>query len=166
MIVDIIKALFLAGIPVALFSYYLVKLTCGNTELEANNATELKKELKKIKAKGNTDDSLWVKFLRGKFLQFGGGFYGILTLMTYLHVEFNQFVGFFKTFTSVSDFFDSVGLSMLINFFIEAIMNLVTAFTWPIYWLNILPIDSVWLWFLVAFLSHWFATKYALSEEL
>jgi len=167
MFIDILKALVFAGVPVALFSYYLVMLTRGNgdAQLKANNATELKIELKNIATEDKDEESLYVKILRKKFIEFGGGFYGILALMTYLHVEFNQLVDFIKSFTSLSDFIDSIGFKMLINFFIEAMMNLVTAFIWPIYWIKILPVGSLWVWVVVAFLAHWFATKYALSRE-
>ena len=166
MIVDIAKALFYAGIPVAVFSYYLVMLTRGNSQLKSSNATELKKELKEITLEQKEDESIFVRILQKKFIKFGGGFYGILALMTYLHVEFNQIVDFFKNFTSLSDFIDSIGFKMLINFFIEAAMNLMTAFMWPIYWMKILPVDSLWVWVVIAFLAHWFATKYALSREV
>jgi hypothetical protein len=166
MIVDIAQALVYAGIPVAVFSYYLVMLTRGSSKLTSNNATELKKELKEITLEHKQDESFFVRILQKKFVKFGGGFYGILALMTYLYVEFNQFVDFFKNFTSLSDFIDSIGFKMLINFFIEAIMNLVTAFMWPIYWLKILPVGSLWVWLAIAFLAHWVATKYALSREV
>ncbi len=80
MIVDIAKALFYAGIPVAVFSYYLVMLTRGNSQLSSNNATELKKELKEITLEQNQDESIFVRILQKKFVKFGGGFYGILDL--------------------------------------------------------------------------------------
>ncbi len=166
MFIDILKALVFAGFPVALFSYYLVKLTRGKTILKSNNATELKKELKEITLEHKEEESYFVRILRKKFIKFGGGFYGILALMTYLHVEFIQVVDFLKNFTSFADFIDSIGFKMLLNFFIEAIMNLVVAFTWPLYWIKILPIGSLWVWLSVTFLSHWFATKYALTREI
>ncbi len=140
-------------------------LTSGKTKLKSNNATELKKELKEIELEDKEGESFHVRMLRKKFIKFGGGFYGILALMTYLHVEFNQFIDFFKNFTSITDFIDSIGFKMLINFFIEAVMNLVTAFIWPVYWSNKLPVGSLWVWLLIVFLAHWFATKYALTRE-
>jgi len=166
MIVDVVKALIFAGLPVALFSYYLVILTRGNIQLKASNASELKKELKTIPDKQDSGEGVFVKILRKKFIKFGGGFYGILALMTYLHIEFVQVVDFFKNFTSFTGFIESIGFKMLINFFIEAVVNLVIAFVWPIYWLKILPIGSLWVWLVIAFLAHWFATKYALSRKI
>ena len=165
MIADIIKALIFAGIPVALFSYYLVSLTRKNTSLTSNNATELKKELKQLSLEENKDDNLLIRLLQKKFMKFGGGFYGIITLMTYLHIEFNQTIDFLKNFTGFQDFIDKIGLKMMINFIIEAVMNLVSAFLWPIYWVKYLPIDSLSIWLVVAFLAHWFATKYALTKD-
>ena len=102
--------------------------------------------------------------LHKKWLHFGGGFYGVLVFITYIHIEFYQLIDFIKSFTSIQDFIDSIGLSMLINFFIEAIMNLVSAFLWFVYWYKYLPIGSFWVWLVVVFVAHSGATKYALSK--
>jgi len=54
---------------------------------------------------------------------------------------------------------------MIVNFFIEALMNLISAFLWFIYWHKYLPIESTWVWVLVGFIAHSSATKYALSKN-
>jgi hypothetical protein len=165
MLLEIIKALLLAGVPIALFSYYLVIITNTNQVLKARNSKELKKELKtRTFVKGNEENFI-KQILQKKFLKFGGGFYGILTLMTYLHIEIYQVLDFMRSFTGFQDFIDSLGWHMIINFFLEAIMNMIAAFLWPIYWVKYLPIGSFWVWLIVAIVAHSMATKYALSKN-
>lgn len=149
MIIEILKAFILAGIPVAIFSYYLVKLTHQVTD-DKNGTRTKKTNLKQMIYK--------------KYLKFGGGFYGALAFITYLHIEFYQVIDFCKKFTSISDFIDRIGIGMIINFFIEAIMNFITALIWPVYWHKFLPIDSIVIWLIIAIISHSMASKYALAK--
>ena len=165
MIFDIIKAIVLAGIPIALFSYYLIILTRKKTVLKSTNATQLKKELKTVELDKNPDENFLHSLLQKKFLKFGGGFYGILTLITYLHIEIYQLIQFVGNFSGFDGMIDSGIVSLIIGFIVEAIMNLITAFMWPVYWFKYLPIGSFWVWLIVSIVAHTFATKYALSKK-
>jgi len=165
MIIEIFKAITLAGIPIALFSYYLIILTSTSEQTPtASNSKELKKELKNKTFIKDSEESLFKQMLRKKYIKFGGGFYGVLTFITYIHIEINQVLDFIRGFSGFKNFIDSIGLSMAVNFFIEAIMNLVLAFMWPIYWAKYMPIDSLWVWLIVAVIAHSLATRYALFK--
>jgi len=164
MILDFLKAIIIAGLPVALVSYFFTALTMKKAPLKAKNSKELKIELKNTQVKKDKQENVFTHMLHKKWLHFGGGFYGVLVFITYIHIEFYQLIDFIKSFTSIQDFIDSIGLSMLINFFIEAIMNLVSAFLWFVYWYKYLPIGSFWVWLVVVFVAHSGATKYALSK--
>ncbi len=166
MVLDVFRAILFAGLPIALASYYLVRLTSKTTQLESTNATQLKKELKTIAFADNKEGGFVQKMLHKKFLKFGGGFYGIMTLLTYLHIELYQIIEFINNFDGFSGFIQSIGFSMVLNFFLEAIMNMVAAFLWPFYWFKFMPIGSFWVWLIVAVLAHTFATRYALSKRL
>ncbi len=152
MIIEIIKAILLAGIPIAFFSYYLIKLT-HQVKIDDKNKT------KATTKKANVRQMVYKKYLK-----FGGGFYGVVAFITYFHVEFYQVVDFFKKFTNISDFIDRIGFSMIVNFFIEAIMNFITALIWPVYWPKFLPINSIAIWFIIAIIAHSMASKYALIK--
>jgi len=164
MLWDIIKAILIAGAPIAVISYYLVIFTSKKVTLKSKNASQLKKELKNINLDENKQGHVIHNMLHKKHLKFGGGFYGVLALITYIHVELYQVIGFVNNFSSVQNFIQSIGFSMLINFFIEAIMNFITALMWPVYWYKFLPIGSFWVWVIVAILAHAMATRYALAK--
>ena len=165
MILDVLKAIVIAGIPVALVSYFFTTLTSKKTPLKAQNSKELKLELKNKKIEKNHEESAIAHMLHKKWIRFGGGFYGVLVFITYIHIEIYQIFDFVRNFTSFQNFIDSIGFAMIINFFIEAVMNLVTAFLWFFYWFKYLPIGSFWVWFIVVFIAHASATKYALTKK-
>jgi hypothetical protein len=165
MIIDLFKALIFAGVPVAFISYYLIVFTKAKVKLTSKNATQLKKELKAIKSVEKGDDNFLQQALQKKYLKFGGGFYGVVTLITYVHIELYQIFEFMRDFKGFAAFIDSIGFSMMINFFIELVMNLVKAFMWPIYWYKYLPIGSFWIWLLVAIVAHTAASRWALRDN-
>lgn len=165
MILDTLNAIIIAGVPVGLVSYFFTTLTSKKTQIKATNSKELKVELKNAKFKKDQEEHLITHMMHQKWLKFGGGFYGVMVFITYVHIEIIQIIDFFKNFTSFQDFLDSIGFSMVINFFIEAIMNLVSAFIWFIYWHKFLDMDSYWVWLAVVFIAHTIATKYALSKN-
>ena len=165
MLLEILKAIFLAGIPIALFSYYLIVLTSSKEELKASNSKELKIELKTKTFVKDEEDNIFKQMLRKKFLKFGGGFYGVLTFITYIHIEIYQLLDFMKSFSGFKNFIDDLGWKMIFNFFLEAIMNMISAFLWPFYWVKIMPIGSFWIWIIIAIIAHSAATRYALARK-
>ena len=165
MILDILKAIFIAGIPVALVSYFFTRLTSKKTPLMAQNSKELKLELKNTHIDHDPEENFIANMLHKKWMRFGGGFYGVMVFITYIHIEVYQIIEFVRNFTSFQNFIDSIGFMMILNFFIEAFTNLITAFLWFTYWYKYLPIGSFWVWLIVVFIAHTGATKYALSKN-
>ena len=154
MIVDVFKAIVYAGIPIAIISYYLIVLTQQKTALKPKNPKKLKQ------------DNLIQQMVYKKWLKFGTGFYGVVAFITYVHIEIYQIIEFIRNFDDFQHFIDNLGFSMILGFFIEALMNFITAFMWPIYWYKYLPIGSFWIWVTIAILSHSIATKYALTKNV
>lgn len=66
MILDIIKALFFAGLPIAIISYYLILLTSTNIKLTSKNSKELKRKLKTVILENQEDDHFAKKMLQKK----------------------------------------------------------------------------------------------------
>jgi hypothetical protein len=165
MLYDFIKAIVLAGIPIAAFSYYLIILTRKKVQLQSTNATQLKKELKNIEIQSVEKEPFIQGILQKKFMKFGGGFYGVLTFITYLHIEGYQLIQFIDSFTTEGLGLNGGIFSLILGFFLDIIFNFFTALMWPIYWSKFLPIESFWIWLLVAIFAHTWATRYALSRK-
>jgi hypothetical protein len=89
--------------------------------------------------------------VHAKWLKFGGGFYGVVGLLTYAVVELKELRDFFLGFESLSALLAQFGFNMLIGLFIEAVKNFVVAIAWPVYWLSDIRSNHVWAWFVVAY---------------
>jgi len=95
--------------------------------------------------------------LHSKWMQFGGGFYGVVAFFTYLLIELAEVRDFFANFP---DLFRGGLISMVIHFFIESLQNFIAAIAWPAYWIRRIPSDP-WMWILGAYGGYWLGSKLA-----
>ncbi len=164
MLIEALRALLLAGIPIAFLSYYLIHWafkrglpvkkdkTDKSQESDDNNAKNKKKKAKREKT-GNLAYDKWALF--------GGGYYGIMALATWLHVEILDIYRAFSAFESLSHFLDSISVHFFIGLIIEAITNLITAFVWFTYWDDVIAMDSPLLWLAVSYLAYFAGERLA-----
>ena len=165
MIETIIIAAFKAGLPVALASYALTWWALRNDYLDSVvDIDELEKQIKQqSKDKKNRKKADPV---HNKWLAFGGGFYGVVALLTYLVIELGEILDFFLQFESISAFFSKLSFSMLIELIIDAFMNFILAIAWPWYWLGDIAGQHIWVWFAVAYGGYWAGTRLALRHHM
>jgi hypothetical protein len=133
---------------------------------ENRSRKEEKKRRKEAKRNGLSEDPVDAKFedksakkkfdpLHSKWMEFGGGFYGVVAFFTYLLVELGEVRDLLLHF---SDLFRGGLISMVVQFFIESIKNFITAIAWPAYWLRRIPGDP-WLWVIGAYAGYWLGTR-------
>lgn len=171
MIGEFLKALFLAGIPVGLFSYVLI--WWGIKREYFANITELKvledevKQMAKARSSGKkkaaVQDDAKPKFsaVHNKWLKFGGGFYGVVALMTFGIIEGGEILGFFANFRDNLRVLGDFNIGLLIEVFIDQLMNFISALAWPWYWAEYLRHDV--LWFLAAYAGYWLGARAAIA---
>ncbi len=95
-----------------------------------------------------------------KWFSFGGGFYGLVALYTWLVIEWNEVWNFVSELPGLVLSFNIGGLiSLAISLFIESIMNFFTAIAWPLYWLDVA--GNPWIWGGVAYAGYWLGIKAA-----
>jgi len=191
---DLFRAILTAGVPVGVATYLLVwwSLRQGyigsassvrDVEQRFKRLTKEKsaarKEQKKL-AKGRAAHRSVATFtppaqsadkqvpgmtpLHGKWLAFGGGFYGVVGLLTYGVVELGELRDFFLGFESLGALISQFGFDMLVRIFIDAVRNFVVAIAWPVYWLSDIRSDHAWIWFVVAYAAYWAGAKLALRR--
>jgi len=95
--------------------------------------------------------------LHSKWMQFGGGFYGVVAVFTYLLIELAEVRDFVANF---ADLFRGGLIGMVVNFFIESLRNFIAAIAWPAYWLGRISGDP-WMWVLGAYGGYWLGSKLA-----
>jgi uncharacterized membrane protein YqjE len=184
---ELFRALFQAGIPVAVTSYLLIWWALKNQYLQgASNLKDVtlhfkgvskarsrkKKEEKKLRKQGakagelvpGQPESHKMNPVHNKWLSFGGGFYGVVGLLTYAVVELGEIRDFITQFAGLSSLISDITLDLFIGFFINSIMNFVVAIAWPAYWLSEIRSDYIWIWFVVAYAGYWAGVRLALQQ--
>ena len=163
MIRELIIAILKAGIPVAIASYALVwwglkKDHLGTVLSLKDLEKEVKRQKKDKESKANGD------MVHNKWLAFGGGFYGLVGLLTYIVVELGEIRDFFMRFESFSALLSALSFDLIISLFIDAIMNFVVAIAWPVYWMGDIAGEYIWIWLGVAYGGYLVGAKYALHR--
>lgn len=184
MVFEFFRALLLAGLPVGLASYFLFSWALRRrppgsvTSLKAleREIKQQKKERAKQKKANKRDlattlaegahfsrDSQ-LDHIHNKWLTFGGGFYGVVGLLTYAVVELKDLWNFVIGFESVWALLAQFGLDTLIGLLVEALRNFIVAIAWPAYWMSDIRSDHIWLWFVLAWIGYWAGAKLALRR--
>jgi uncharacterized membrane protein YqjE len=187
MVRELFRAFFMAGIPVAVASYLLIWWALKNKYLQgASNLKDVevhfkgvskarsrkKKDEKKLRKKGGgavvmktgQQEEHKMNPVHNKWLSFGGGFYGVVGLLTYAVVELGEIRDFITQFDGLSSLISDITLDLFIGFFINSITNFIVAIAWPVYWLSDIRSDYIWIWFLAAYAGYWAGTRFALHQ--
>lgn len=133
------------------FLLFYVLMKHGNRQSIDVIENKDKAAMKRLKAELKANKTTWQNIVMSKWVAFGGGFYGVMAVLTYVVVEFKEVVDLLTSEASLMATIAELGVSDLVSFFINSLMNFVTAITWPIYWMNKVEGYSVWVWCLIVY---------------
>ena len=105
MILEFFEAILKAALLVGVFSFGLIYwgLHAGQIK-RPERVADFHKELKRMSKERKKDkDKFKYNPVHKKWFVFGGGFYGAVALMTYVLVEWYEFVDFFRGISGFSD---------------------------------------------------------------
>jgi len=164
MIQEFFIALFKVGLPVGLASYTLVwwalkKGYIGEVASLKSFEQEVTRRRKDKKLKKEGD------LFHRKWMAFGGGFYGVVGLLTYAVVELIEVRDFIMNLGGILEFIRNISIGVLVELFVGAIKNFVAAIAWPWYWLQEIRSDHIWIWFGVAYGGYWAGGRMALRKS-
>lgn len=197
MVGALVRALFLATVPIGVVSYMLTwwalkhdyfgaVSSLKDMEQKVKQHTKAAKQHKKAQkdnrkdlAKAKKTSADYSQALQAlapveasklnpvhkKWLAFGGGFYGVMALVTYVVVELLEIRDFFANFSSIFDFLSGISFNLLVGLLVNSIMNFVAAIAWPAYWLNNIRSDYPWVWIVAAYAGYWLGSRYALRQQ-
>jgi len=159
----------LVGVPVAAFTLALVLWALQRGHLkESANTGALRRELKAMsgsarKKKKKTDVEQPEKLhpLQKKWAKFGGGFYGVVAFFTYIVIEVREVIDTISHLGGLIDFIANLGLNLIIQMLVQALLNFVSAMIWPAYWMQRIETHQVWVWFGMAYAGYWCGIKLA-----
>lgn len=160
-IADLFRALWMAALPLFVLSFGLVWWALRRGSATGGTVQELQKSLEDFgKRHGDKEDPEQADPILGRWFEFGGGFYGLVALYTWLLIEWDDVADFLGGLGDLVLRFDLGALiSLLVSLFIESIMNFVAAIAWPVYWLG--EARNPWLWALLAYGGYWLGIKAA-----
>lgn len=131
------------GLPMVVLSWLAYSWLYRNGHLDINlNLKQAERDLKqshkaakKIKVGGaRQNQELKENFWLGKWMWFGGGFYGLTALWTLIAVEIQdtiRFIGNLPTF--IAEFNGGI-IQLITMFLLNQLANIVYALTWFFYW--------------------------------
>jgi len=162
MVLDIVKAILLAGIPVAAFSFLMVYYAYLNnylsTDVSFKHAFKNKNGAQTKLSKKHKKSLL---FLHSKWVTFGGGFYGLIALLTFVVIELLQIVNFLISIRSVQDITALFSINALVSMFVDSIVNMVKAAIWFTYWPDVMNSQNFLVWLIIAYLGYQLGARLA-----
>ena len=102
--------------------------------------------------------------VHNKWLSFGGGFYGVVALLTYVVVELGEVRDFVSNLGGIFNMIANISLNLIIDFIIDSFMNFFMALAWPYFWMQEIESRAIWVWFLAAYAGYWAGTRFALHR--
>ena len=172
-VIEFFWALLMVGVPIGVFTLALVWWALqGRHFKESSDTDALRREIKAMSQrskKGNKkktraekkEESRKLHPLQRKWAKFGGGFYGIVAFFTYIVVEVLEIITMIKNFGGFFDFLKQLNFNVIVQMFVQALMNFITAMAWPAYWIKRIDTDQVWIWFVMAYAGYWAGLKLA-----
>ena len=165
MVGSIFSAFLFAFIPLFAVSYLLIAwaLKSGKMgdfkdrkgfENAVKSMRDERQKIKKDKSKAKKQDE--ENLIARKWFDFGGGFYGLMALITYTYIEVIevfQFIGKLADLT-IAKILSNLGFDILVAFIINSVMNLVSAFIRFIYWPQEIGMSNGWVWLVAAYLGY------------
>ena len=166
---EILEVLLKLALPVAGLSFLMVWWALHKGVLsETDGIRALSKEIDAMRKKKNRDKNKnkeekppSISPVHGKWLKFGGGFYGIVALYTYGLIEWNDIAETIANLGGIADFFRSLGIGLVISMLIEGLLNFVAAISWPVYWMSEFGAERIWIWGGIAYGGYWLGIKSA-----
>jgi len=172
---SIIYAVLLLGLPVAALTYLLMRLVLSSGNIDRfKSRKDLEKKLTNLKKSHDKDKKHDIHKIKNpvarKWLDFGGGFYGMMAFFTYILIEIGEIADFIGSLSDLDQFISSLGIGLLIQFLINSILNFVYAMIWFITLQNVYYTNYPLLWLLIAYGSYllgaWLARDYPTFDAL
>lgn len=162
---EILRAIFIGGLPVAIFTFAVVQWSVVTGRMDRLSGTQhLEKQHRGHAKKARKDkrispDSRAGDLLHNKIVSFGGGYYGTMAVLTYALIECLEIWQFLVAMLDPDTWFNRLGIELVIEFLVNSITNLVAAFVWFSTLPGYIRIDNGWVWLAVTYAAYWLALQ-------
>ena len=122
------------------------------------NGIKRNQQHKKNPFKANKKELL---FLHSKWVTFGGGFYGLLALLTFIYIELEQSIQFVLNATDLQAYLDLFSFGAIVSMLVESLLNMIKAALWFAYWPDVFDMVNGFVWVITAYLGYRMGAKLA-----
>ncbi len=152
-LVEVLEAIFKLGLPVLVLSWLLIhrQYQTGEIAADADRQT-VKSSLKKIRKAWRKDKKGRYNLIENKWMRFGGGFYGITALTTFILIELGEAVDFVVNISGVGKLLEDGLLNFVVNLLVNQFQNFIAAIIWFAYWGD--DDRSIVVWIAVPYASY------------
>lgn len=164
------EAVIYAGIPTAVVSFLMMLWAIRKNYLLVDDDLDVLKKSKEeddLSEDDNSSNDQESKYnpVHQKWLYFGGGYYGLMALVTYIYLEVLEVIEFIGNYESFNQLMDQITVKAIFGLVIESFLNIIPAFTWFIYWPKELDMTNGWYWLVASYIGYhigsFAARKYA-----
>lgn len=147
---DIFLGVVELGLPVALLSWLLFYRLYFTGELPRDaDSKGIRAGLKQIKKSSKKADRKSRDVLHTKWMKFGGGFYGVAALWTFVFIEAQGVIATVAHPSSIGGMFDDGLLGFVVAMLVNQFTTFITALVWFSYWAN--EGHGMFTWALIAY---------------
>ncbi|NQY65671.1 MAG: hypothetical protein HRT38_18620 [Alteromonadaceae bacterium] len=100
-------------------------------------------------------------FLHYKWITFGGGYYGLVSLLTFIYIELEQCILFVLNATGLQSYLDLFSISAIISMLVESFFNMIKAALWFGYWPDIFVMLNGFVWLVTTYCAYRIGAKLA-----
>ena len=155
MVFDGLQAVFELGLPVAGLTWLLFYRLYSRGEIDrAADRKAIRTNLKQIKKASKESRGRGGSVLHNKWMKFGGGFYGVAALWTFIVIEATDLVTTVAGFQGFDAMFEDGILGFIIHAVVNQITNFVNALVWFGYWAGGDTEHSLILWVAIAYAAY------------
>lgn len=163
---EIYQAILKAALPLGLFSFLMFWLSLKSSKLRERQDSSAFEAAVTGKQPAAPQKKVRLRNpLQKKWMKFGGGFYGLVGLWTFLLIEGREVYGFVTGYEGMDAVMETLrassGAELAVAFFKNQLQNFITAVTWPVYWPDVLQSERIWLWAVAAYGGYWIGMKTA-----
>lgn len=145
-----ITSLLIIALPLGAMSFAIYYYLLTKNHIKGDGSLRDMRDAARKSTRDRRKDKSHNVFER-KWFRFGTGYYGIMALLTFVIYEYQDTVTYWSQPNAFQNFIDAFGIGPIINFFVNQIMNFVSAFLWPGYWIRSMQGMQIIIWFAVTY---------------
>jgi hypothetical protein len=150
---EFLEAVFKLGLPVLLLSWALINRLYRTGKItEGADPKAVKFTLKQLKKGWDKEDRSKSDFAQNKWMRFGGGFYGVTALATFIIMEVTDALSFLWDFPGFTELFKGGLVSFVIGLVTNQFETFISSLIWFAYWSG--DDHTLIVWVIIPYLGY------------